>query len=722
MAVLQKIRNHGVLLVTVIAVALFLFVIGDLLRGGEGLVNQARQNVGEVAGEAVTINDYQDLLEDFQIYQEIMQQQSSFSEDENNRLKDMTWQTLVQNRLIEIECEKLGLCVSDEEVATAIRTGRSQLLQVPYFVNQQGQYDYTQVQSFLAEYQQLQESGQQVPDIYSKIYKYYLFAQRQIRAQQLASKYQVLFAHCFTTNSVAAQANYDARTQESEVLLVSVPLSSVGDEVVSVSDKDIEARYKRDKEKYRQYVETREAKIIDVQVVPSDSDKRVQEQEMVEAYHKLLAAEDAAAVGNVTRQANSLLHYSNVLKGADAFPNMIATLLEGDSTSVAAGQTVKPAYDAMTNCYYTFRVLDKQVEADSVLYRQIGVVAKDEAEADQRADSIMAALSSGADFKELAQLYAQTGDSVWVATAHYQQATLDADNAAFISAIFSTAAGQTQKLKLSNGNTVIISVLEKRNPVTKYNVAAIVKELQFSDDTYSDEYNKFSSFIASNATLEQIEANAAQAGYTVRPISAIGSYAHQINAIHGTREAVKWLFDEAKPGDVSQLYECGDNDRLLLVALTGVNKQGYTPMEKVSDIIRSELIGEQKSAQLLEQCQGVKSIAEAKQLKDAVVDTVSHITFAAPTFVRATASSEPVVSAVASKTAQGEFAGPVKGSAGIYMLQVLNKQDKADGYNADDERKSLAQNNLMTALQSWQSIINELYLTANVKDQRYKFF
>ena len=719
MAVLQKIRNHGVLLVTVIAVALFLFVIGDLLRGGEGLVNQARQNVGEVAGEAVSISDYQELLEDFQIYQEVMQQKSSFSEDENNQIKDMTWQTLVQNRLIEQECEKLGLTVSDEEVAAIIRTGASQLLQVPFFVNQQGRYDFTQVQSFLSEYQQMQESGQQVPDVYSKVYKYYLFAQRQIRSQQLAGKYQMLLAQCFTANSVAAQANYNARTQESEVLLVSVPMSSVGDEVVTVSDKDIEARYKKDKGRYRQYVETREAKIIDVQVVPSDSDKRVQELEMVDAYHKLLDAEDAEAAGNVTRQANSLLHYSNVLKGADAFPDMIANLLEGDSTSVAAGETVKPAYDAMTNCYYTFRVLDKRVEADSVLYRQIGVVAKDEAEADQRADSIMAALAAGADFKELAQLYAQKGDSVWVATAHYQQATLDADNAAFVSAVFSTNAGQTQKLKLNNGNTVIISVLEKRNPVTKYNVAAVVKELQFSDDTYSDEYNRFSSFIASNATLEQIEANAAQAGYTVRPISAINSSAHQINSIHGTRDAVKWLFDEAKTGDVSQLYECGDNDRLLLVALTGINKQGDAPLDKVRDIIRSELIGEQKSAQLLEQCQGVKSVAEARNLKDAVVDTVSHITFAAPTFVRATVSSEPVISAVATKTAKGEFAGPVKGNGGIYMLQVLSKSDKAGDYDPATEKQALAQTNLRTAL---QSVIEELYLNANVKDQRYKFF
>ena len=68
MAVLQKIRNRGILLVSIIAIALFLFVMGDLLRGGEGLINQSRQNVGEIDGTSVSIQDYQSVFEDFQVY------------------------------------------------------------------------------------------------------------------------------------------------------------------------------------------------------------------------------------------------------------------------------------------------------------------------------------------------------------------------------------------------------------------------------------------------------------------------------------------------------------------------------------------------------------------------------------------------------------------------------------------------------------------------------
>ena len=100
MAALQKIRNHGVLLVTVIAVALFLFVMGDLVRGGEGLLSQSKQQVGEVLGQTLSIQDYNDMVNDLQNYYEIIGQDAS-GEDQLNRIKDEAWQTYVQNKLIQ---------------------------------------------------------------------------------------------------------------------------------------------------------------------------------------------------------------------------------------------------------------------------------------------------------------------------------------------------------------------------------------------------------------------------------------------------------------------------------------------------------------------------------------------------------------------------------------------------------------------------------------------
>ena len=700
---------------TAIAVALFLFVVGDALRGGESFFNQSKMNVGEVNGEKVSIQDYQQLVEDFTTFYEVQQSRTGFTEDENNRIKDEAWQSYLQAQLIGGECEKLGLAVTDEEVSEVIKSGYSQMLQVPVFQNQQtGRYDFAAVQSFLTEYQKVKDAGQQIPDMYKKIYKYYLFAQKQIRQQLLSQKYQTLLSACFMSNPIEAKSAFDGRAATSDVLLAAVPLTTVDDKAVEVTEAEVKSKYEADKEMYRQYVETRDAKLIDIQVEPSQADKAAAEKEIDEVYARLSAAQSAETAGNVVRQATSALPYTNILKTKEAFPTLISARID----SLAVGETTKPVYDGTQNVYYTMKLIEKATRPDSVLFRQIGVTGKDAADIEKKADSIMAALAGGAKFKDLAKKYNQTGDSTWLVSSQYQTAQLDADNTLFVVTLSEMAGGQTKKLKLENG-TVILQVMETRKPVQKYNIAAVVKELKFSDDTYSTEYNKFSSFIAANPSLEQIEANAAKNGYTVRPLTDLSSNSHNIAGIHNTREAVKWLFDEAKVGDMSQLYECGNNDHLMLIALTGINKEGYRSLDKLKDMLTDELKAEKKGEKLMADLAGTNNWDKAKAVKGVICDTLRRVSFTSPAFVAATNSSEPTVSALASKTAQGQFAGPVKGNGGVYMLQVLNKNKSAEVFNAKEEQKSLSAQHVRMAT---NAVMQTLYLNAKVKDQRYKFF
>ena len=716
MAAIQKIRSKGVLLVSVIALALFLFVAGDLFRGLESLFRNSSMQVGEVNGKTLDIQQYQKLVEDYQTYYEVATQKSSFNEEELNRIKDEAWQTYVQSELIKSQCEEIGLAVTEEEISEVIRSGFSQMLQVPIFMNQQtGRYDYAQVSAFLKTYQDAKKAGNHIPDEYEKIHSYYLFAQRQIHDQLLAQKFQLLLSQSFLSNPVEAQMNFDGRTEEADIILAALPAASVKDDEVQVSDADLQAKYNEDKEQYQQLVETRDLKIVDIQVVASDKDKSAALADMQDAEGKLITASTNTAAGNVARQANSLIHYADIYKTKAAYPEMIANLLD----SAAVGFVSPAKYDAMTNTYFTCKLLGKTTQPDSVLFRQIGVIGKDEADIAKKADSIMTALSSGASFKDIAKKYGQPGDSAWIASSQFENASLDADNASFISALFSMGAGSNKKLTLTNGNTIILQVDKTANPVTKYNVAAVVKELKFSDETYNNEFNKFSAFVAENRTLELIEANAPKSGYTVRPINDISTSSHNIAGIRATRDVVKWAFDEAKAGDISQLYECGSNDHLLLAVLTGINAKGYRSLDKLKESITEEVKNDKKIAKLLNQAKSAKSIAEASKIKNAVIDTVKHVSFSMPTFVSSTMASEPIIGAVTAKTAKGAFAGPVKGNNGVYMLQVLDKKKTAEKFDKVAEQKSAAQTNFQMAS---NAIINALYLKADVKDNRYKFF
>lgn len=74
-------------------------------------------------------------------------------------------------------------------------------------------------------------------------------------------------------------------------------------------------------------------------------------------------------------------------------------------------------------------------------------------------------------------------------------------------------------------------------------------------------------------------ANAEEAGYRLLERNDLYSSEHGIGGVRGTKEALKWAFS-AKPGEVSGLYECGESDRLLVVAPAGVTPEGYRSLQQ----------------------------------------------------------------------------------------------------------------------------------------------
>lgn len=88
---------------------------------------------------------------------------------------------------------------------------------------------------------------------------------------------------------------------------------------------------------------------------------------------------------------------------------------------------------------------------------------------------------------------------------------------------------------------------------------------------------------------------------------------HYVAGIHGTREAMKWIF-EADENSVSPLYECGDNDHLLVLVMTKVNKKGYRGLDDVNvkNYVRQEVLRDKKAEMLMAKVKGVNSISAAK--------------------------------------------------------------------------------------------------------------
>lgn len=719
MTALGKIRSKGILLIIIIGLGLFAFIAEEAFRSCNGIKGQNSQQIGEVLGEKIYVQDFQKLLEEYQDAMKLTMRTDNLSEDQLNQLKDQVWQQLVSERVMKEDCKKLGLTVTEDELQNVLNDGTNQLLTQTPFVNQQtGRFDVSILKQFIDAYRKAEASNNsQQLDQMRPAYNYWLFVEKNLRTQLLAQKYQSLLANCVLSNKVEAKMAFNEENEEAQIQLASIAYNTIKDADIKVTDEELKAKYEELKPAFRQQQETRDVKMVDVQVKASATD-RAQLQKDMAGYQKQLAA--AADPTQVVSKSGSMIQYIGLPVSGKAFQQYPDIASKIDSMAVGTTGVVENTKD---NTYNIVRILSRTELPDSVEFRQIQVGGKTLEAARASADSIQKALAAGGDFQAIAKRYGQDSTTTWFTGAMYEQAsTMSQDNRAYIEALLNGAVGSTQNIELTQGN-VVIQVLNRKAMKSKAVAAVIKKEIRFSDNTYSKAYNRFSQFVTqSQASLADLQKHATKFGYTVQDLNDFATSSHTVGNVGGSgiRDAIKWIF-EAKEGQVSQLFEAGkENDHLLVLCMTKIHPQGYRPWDdaQVKEILKREVIRDKKAEMIMAKLKGVNSIAAA-QAKGAKVSTVNQITFAAPAFIQATGAAEPALSGAVAATAQGKFcSAPVKGNAGVYVFQVVKKQMRPAKYNEEQQIQMCRRR----AMQYMGNFMQDLVFGAGVVDSRYLFF
>ena len=715
MATLQKIRDKGVLLVIVIGLGLFAFIAGDAWKVLQP--HQQTRNVGEVAGEDIPYSEFQQEVEELSIVRKMQAGASTLTEQQLLQVRNEVWNSAIANIMIQDQAKELGLTVTDKEIESILIAGSDPLLKNTPFADQKtGAFDYDVLKMFLANYAKMAQSPmrQQYAEQFENTHIFWKWLERTLRANRLFEKYRTLIAQTTLVNNVETETSFADKNNQANLLLACIPYTAIPDSSVQVTNADLEKAYDKKKELFKQDAESRDFKYIDVHVRPSQKDRENLNNEVI-GYEKELAKNSNYA--NVVRKSRSSVPFADVFYAKSAFPQEIASRID----SIKENAVYSTFYNTSDDSYNTFKLIAKTSLADSIEYRHIQVYTQDATQTKELADSIYKALKGGADFKALAKQYSQdksAGQSTWLTYKSYERATLNDQLVTYINTINNLKKKEIATIDFGP-SSMIVQVLNKKEFTPKYKLAVVKRVNKYSSTTFKKAFNGLNSFLAANKSLSSIEKNAEEKGYRVLERKDFMSNEPTIGGIKDTKEAIRWIF-KAKPAKVSNIFKCDNNNHLLILALENITEAGYRPISSVTTDLTVEVKRNKKEAAIKEllAAKNIQTVEEAKGWDKVIVDTAKMVNFANPTFVAALRASEPIISAYTAAAVKTTSA-PVKGNAGVYLVEPISKSKTNATFDSTTENAQLKQR---SAYFMTNMALQALYQEAAVVDNRYLFF
>jgi peptidyl-prolyl cis-trans isomerase D len=712
MATLEKIRKKAGLLVTVVGVALFAFIIGDLLNSGSSFMSRNQNNVIIVNGKAIDYQDYMNRENELTEVYKIQTGTSTLNENYTNQIRQAVFENVVMENVLEPRLENLGMLVTSEEMTDMVEGENISpvLLQLPIFQNPQtGAFDRSAVINFLNQIKNMDAFPESTQAQLMPYKTLWMFWEKSIKRNRMTEKYTTLLSKAVVANSLDAKDAYDNMLESSDIVYVMEPFSNIADSTINVSASEIEKLYKERKEMFRQN-ETCIIDYIAVDIVPSQEDYIRAAKEMDEIRAELETTENVAALTNEKSERkfiNAFFSEKGFVTDQDAIDFI---------THAKIGNIEGPIFK--DNKYRILKLIDKTEAPDSVNVSEMMLASRaTEAETKAYADSLWNVLKDGADFAEIVkahsvdQLAEKDGEMGWVTEA----GALQGLNEEFKKTVFSLPVGQSAIVKSTYGYH-IVKVTDKTANVPKYKVADIEYTVTPSSATRSQLYNSLNQFIANNNSVEKMEAAAKENGYNLTPNARVFNTDMMIGSITGARSVVRWAFNNKK-GQISDINEC--DDKFVVAAHKGRLPKGYQSLASVTPQLKTELAAKKKGEEIAAslKTKNLSSIAAYADAMSATPDTVRFITMATSRITNI--GIEPKLNALIALSPLNKVSDPVAGNNGVYVFEVINRTKDQNAYDESRQKSMIESNN---AYRIGNFALHYMQQEADVEDNRIRFY
>jgi len=706
MAVLNKIRQRSVFLIIIIALALFSFVLADVIRNG-GMVSQKSQNtIATINGEDI---DRVDFARQVEAYQRNLGPNATSAQAVN-----AVWDMNVRELVLEDQFEELGIRVEEAHVKELLR---EQLKGNPSFSNEAGMFDENRLREYVATLKSTSpEAYQQWVDFENSVAK----AARE-------NVYFNLVRAGVTATLLEGEQAYRHANDNVDMNFVQIPYTSIPDSEVEVSKSEIEAYIKKHPKQFEtdasrdiQFVHFPESASLEDETEVKNELSALMESRV--EYNPVSESNDSIAgfsgVENVEDfvNENSDVNYTDVF----VFRDQLASEHAEELFNLPQGEVYGPyKEDGAWKLSKMVEVaqLPDSVKAKHILVTYLGSpvgtgVTRTKEEAKALADSISGVVKS--DIEQFTSLAAEFsadpsnkdtgGDLGWASPGTFVPA--------FDDFLFSQNEGTIDVVETDFGFHVI-HIEEQTAPEKAVKLATIVRDIEPSEKSLNNLFAEVTKFeiAAREGDFDKV---ADESGKEVRPVKEIKVLEENIPGIGAQRAIVQWAFEEES--EVGDIRRFDVSDGYVVAQLTAKNEEGLKSVESASATVLPILRKEKKAEIIKSKITGdnLQAIAQGQGQQ---VQTANAVNLNSP--ILPGAGSEPLVVGTAFGLDKGEVSEPVAGFNGVYVVELIQKNEATA---MDSYRPYAGRETANRRISAPTEVYEALKSAAEIEDNRARFY
>ena len=683
MAVLEKIRvKFGILITVLVAVSLLFFIIDPSTLNNFRQMVSSDNKVGEMNGKSIS---YKDFYEEFDLLSKLAEMSGQNVNDERAQasIRDAAWQNLFDENVFYPAAKKAGLTVSDAEMFDLTQGAEISpvLLQMGMFNDENGNFNRAALAQFI-QTMDADETGNTAA--------YWDFIESSIYKEKLYSKYTSLIESSVFQNKVEKERAIKENNVTADVDYVVVNIPFEQDSTIKVTPDELKAYYNARKDILHQTA-NRDIRYAMFEILPSQEDIAAAKEEFDTLLEQFKTADNVKNFIDANSDAKWDTYYYKESQFEsmpqfkaifNAGKEVTSEVVSDESSFMAARIADRVSMSDSARVYYAMVPMDQEAAADSVLN---------------------VALTKGSSaLQEMGWLTQEGADETGI---------LELKKALYTSE-------KAFKVKVPAAQAwFVVYVAERTAPVTKVQIATLMKKVTVSDVTRNDYLIKATELCdKAQGSGRKLTEVAEAENIVLVPAEKITEGVRNLGQCENAREVIHWAFDKkTKIGSVSDVISV-DNKYYFVATVDRIRKEGTIELRDVADNFRTIISAEKKVAKMKDEV--AQKIAGCKTIDDVAAKlgvSVSHntgVSFGSQLqqlegkFVGAVANAE-----------KGKISGPVAGETGVYVFQVSNRTE-GNFYSETDAGTAAMQKGAYQT-QLFQAVLAE---KAKIKDNRARFF